>query len=369
MRSFFHTGESSIIDRAFPVPIFLDMPVAGLDISESVIRYIEFGGKGGKRFVKNFGEQRLPKGAIEGGYINQPEEVIKALIAIRRKTGVYFVNVSLPEEKAYLFKAEMPRLEGQELRDAIAFRIEENVPVASKDAIFDFSVLREKEKKSEHIDVIVSVIPSKVSETYASVVKNAGLMPRSFEIVSQAVARAAAPRADDEGSYLIMNFGETKTGLAIVSHGIVFFTSTISLGSSVLDEMVASTYSISSQKVPELKAEITSSGKQDMKSFLSVMESENVIPLKEEIAKLALYWKTHGVKFLGKPTTVDKIILCGKDMALPAVDEYFSTSTGIKAEIANVWHNIFSFDDYIPPISYREGLDYAGAIGLAVSYV
>jgi type IV pilus assembly protein PilM len=343
------------------------MPVAGLDIGENVIRYIEFGGRNDIKFVKKFGERRLPKGAIEAGYINQPEEVIKALTDIKKEADLHFVNVSLPEEKAYVFKLEMPPIGGAELRDAIGFHIEENVPVSAKDSIYDYAILSDNKKKSDHMDVIVSVIPSKVSETYANVVKAAGLMPRNFEILSQAIARAATPGGVSDSSYLILNFNESKTGLAIVHKGIVFFTSTIPIGSSAVDAMIAETYGIPITKVPDLKGEIISSGKQDMKSFLAVMESETVIPLKEEIAKLATYWKTHGVHIVGEQTKVDKLILCGKDMALPPMDEYLRTSTGINAEVANVWHNIFAFDDYIPTISYRDSLDFAGAVGLAIA--
>jgi Tfp pilus assembly PilM family ATPase len=363
-RPFFHSGNS-IVDWAFPVPEFLRMPAAGLDIGENAIRYIEFGNKKGE-FIKRFGERRLSPGVIVGGYIHKPAEVVRLLSEIRKDTGLTFVNVSLPEEKAYLFKAELPKLSGAELRDAVGYRIEENVPISAKDSIFDYAVLAEEKKKSEHIDVLVSVIPSKVSATYASVVKEAGFMPLSFEIISQAVTRAAVPK-DDSGSYLILNFGENKTGLAIVSRGVVFFTSTIAIGSASIDSMIAEIYGISSEKVSELKSEIISSGKQDMKSFLAVMESDSVLPLKEEIAKLSLYWKTHGPRILGRATKVEKIILCGKDMALPPLDEYLHTSTGINAEVSNVWRNVFTFDDYIPPISFRDSLDFAGAIGLAIS--
>ena len=201
-RPFFHSG-TSIVDKAFPIPAFLRMGVSGLDISENFVRFIEFGGTVSNRFVKKFGERVIPKGAIVGGYIHRLEDVIRVLSDIRKETGITFVNVSLPEEKAYLFKVEMPKLGGQELRDAVGFRIEENVPVSAKDSIFDFAVLGNDKKKSEHVDVVVSVIPSKVSETYASVVKAAGFIPVSFEIISQAVSRAVAPKEEKDASYIV----------------------------------------------------------------------------------------------------------------------------------------------------------------------
>ena len=102
-----------------------------------------------------------------------------------------------------------------------------------------------------------------------------------------------------------------------------------------------------------------------MKIFLEIMKTTD--PLREEIKKLSVYWRAQSVKVLHKPSNLDKIILCGRDTAIPSVNEYVQATTGIKVETANVWRNVFSFENYIPPISRVESLDYAAAIGLALS--
>jgi hypothetical protein len=48
------------------------------------------------------------------------------------------------------------------------------------------------------------------------------------------------------------------------------------------------------------------------------------------------------------------------------VDEYVYGITGIRTEVADVWQNVFSFDDYIPPINKTDSLDFVVAIGLAI---
>lgn len=339
------------------------MTASGVDISDTAIRFINFGIKKGKRFVKSYGEKLLPIGTMSGGYINNSDTIIKILSDIKRETGISFANVSLPEEKAYLFKMQVPKLPDIELRDAVGFRLEENVPISAKEAIYDFTILSGDKKDTSHYDVIVSVIPLKVSEAYSRVFKQAGITPLTFEISSQAISRAVvSPKLP--GSYLIINLGDTKTGLAIVNQGIVFFTSTVPVGGEALDRVIAKAFNTPIRNVPDIKSDIMVNGKQDMKLFLEVMDAAG--PLKEEVMKLSAYWKTHSVSVLHAPSGIDKIILCGKDTALPSVDEYVCAATGIKTEIANVWQNIFSFDDYIPPISYEKSLDYAAAIGLAM---
>lgn len=339
------------------------MDATGIDISDTAIHYISFEKKSGNMVIKSYGKKPLPFGAVSGGYINNPNAVSKVLSDIKKETGIEFVNASLPEEKCYLFKIQVPKLPNLELRDAIGFRLEENVPISAAEAIYDFTILPTDKKDTSHFDVMVSVIPSKVSEAYASVFKSVGITPLTFEINSQAVSRSVV-LPDSEGSHLVFNLGDTKTGLAIVYKGIVFFTSTIPVGVEAINRAIAKVFNVPIGSVPDIKSDIISSGKQDMKLFLEVMETTK--PIKEEMMKLVSYWKTHSVNVLHFPSGVDKIILCGKDTALPAVNEYIYAEIGVKAEIANVWQNVFSFEDYLPPISFNESLDYASAIGSAM---
>ncbi len=358
---------AGFFSRAFPVPKFLRMDSIGIDISDTSVRYLRFGRerKNGLS-VKDFGSKKLPPGTIFGGQINKIEVLVSVLSEIRKETGVPFAKISLPEERAYLFKTEMPKMPDREIYDAIGFRIEENVPVSAKEAIYDYSVIDRgnQSEKSDHFDILVSVIPSKVSESYSESVKKAGFMPISFEIISQAVGRAVVP-ADSARSHLVINVGDTKTGLFIINQGLVFFTSTVPFGSSLVDEEIARHFGAPIESVGEIRREIITSGRQDMKTFFEVMESAAL--LKEELQKMIVYWKTHGINMLKGLAQIEKIILCGSETAMPAVDEYVEAITGIKTEVANVWGNIFSFEEYIPPISRVESLDYAGAIGLAMN--
>lgn len=347
--------------NVFPVPNLLKMKKVGIDISDTSIRYIELEESKNGKYVKNFGEIKLPTGTITSGYINKSDEVVKALSEIKKQTKSVFARVSLPEEKAYFFNTQMPNMEERELREAVGFRIEENVPLSAKDSIYDYTIIP-SHSDTEHINVIVSVVPSKVSETYAEVIRRAGFLPTAFEISSQAIGRAIASHSDE--SHLVVNFTENKTTLSIINKGTVLFTSTIPIGSTSLNEEIMNKFSIPLEKVQEIKSEAIISGKQDMDLFIEMMNKMKI--LQEELIKFITYWRTHSINIIQRQSTINKIILCGRDMMLPAIDEYVYGITGIKTEVANVWQNVFSFEDYIPPINKTDSLDFVVAIGLAI---
>jgi Tfp pilus assembly PilM family ATPase len=352
------------LDEVFPPPKYLTMPSLSIDLSDSFARYIVFEKKNNYSVIKYFGAEKIPAGLITGGIINDKKAISEILSRIRVKTGLDFVNMTLPEERAYLFKMQIPKVKDSEMREAISFRIEENVPVPAKEAVFDYKIINRNDNLSDHADVVVSLVPEKLSSTYSEVAVNAGLMPLKFEIVTQAIAKAVTP-LNDTRVFLIMNFTENKTSFSIVSDKNVFFSSTVPYGSLATDAIIAKKFKIDISEVDKIKSQILGSGKQNMSLFMEIMNELD--PLKEEIAKLSVYWKTHSMALAGISEPIDKIILCGKDTVLPAVDEYISGVSNIKTEVANVWQNFFSLEEYIPLINYKDSLDYAAVVGVSIN--
>lgn len=349
----------------FPPPRFLEMPAVGLNISDDAVSALELVRHRNAYAVGRFGRKPLPKRSIAGGYVNDKDAVIGELRKLKSELRLDFVNASFSEEKAYLFKAKIPRVLHKEIRAALEFKLEENVPIPVQEAIFDYTIISESGRGSgDHFDVGVTVLPRKVVETYTEILDAADLSPLSFEIEAQAVARAVIP-SGDKGTYLLVNFGESKTGLFIVSGGVVHFTSTVAIGGTHITEAIAKFLSVSVEEAARIKhAETALADKKNMNLFLSLMNALSA--LKDEINKLSMYWRTHTSDGGETEPKITKMILCGRDAALPGFADYLSPALQSGVEVGNVWSNTFSLNEYIPPIQLGESLDYAAAVGLAL---
>ena len=342
------------------------MPAIGLDISDSAVTALELVRRKGSFAVGRYGRRALPQGSILGGYVHDQAAVVAELCKLRDELALDFVNASLSEEKAYLFKANIPRVKRKEMREVIEFKLEENVPIPASDAIFDYTLISEAGHEApDHLDVGVTVLPKKVVETYAELLAAADLMPLSFETEAQAIARALVARGD-RGTYLIVNFGESKTGLFIVSEEVVHFTSTVAIGGAHITEAIGKSLSISKEEAKALKTNHEAfKDRKGTELFPSLLNTLSV--LKDEVSKLSIYWRTHKdpAGELGKK--IQRILLCGRDSSLVGFADYLSLALQTPAHVGNVWCNAFSFEEYIPPLSRDESLDYAAAIGLAMS--
>lgn len=335
------------------------MPAIGVDISDEAVRFIEFAEKRQGFDLKRHGEKKLPDGAIMSGYINNPQLVSDTLKELKKDQKFSFVVPSLPEEKVYLFKTDVESVDPEEIVESIELKMEENVPVAPHDAVFDYDIIAKDETLNKS-SVSVSVVPLKVVETYLKVFTDAGLTPVSFDIEGRALARALVSN-HDQGSYLIVNFTENKTGLTVVSNNIVRFTSTVTVGGNAVTNALAKALSIDPLEAKKLKLDVgitnTKGNEKGAEAALDVLTQ-----IKDEINKVLVYWHTHS----DKSKRIDKIILCGHNSMIRGFDSYLSISLKTKALIANVWTNVFSFDSTIPKIEVSESLDYAVAIGLTL---
>jgi type IV pilus assembly protein PilM len=349
----------------FPPPRFLEMPFAGVDVSEDAIRVVQFTRKNGINELKYYGSHALPPGIIKNGEIVDSSELKHHLTEVRLKFGFHFARLSLPEEKAYIFRTAIAPTESTNIRDSIEFQLEENVPLSLSEAIFDYSIIEHKGKDaSRHLDAVVVVVPRQYVLDYTDIIRAAGIFPLSLQIVPTAIASSVV-RRHEETNTMIIHFYEHKTAITIISAGVVQFTSTVGIGGNSFTTSIEKHFGVSTEEAERIKTgESFVPNKERIELFYSLMNT--VSALKDEIQRLFVYWQTFKGRADELGGNIGRIVLCGKEAMILGIDEYLSISLKVPVEVGNFWQNAFSFEEYIPPMSKRESLHYAAAIGLAL---
>ncbi len=349
--------------RYFPAPRFLEMPCVGIDISTMTMRFIET--HYNKTFFKvgKFAEENLttPFSLSEGNH----EEVKTILKKWKKEFHLEYIEASIPEEKAYLFKTTIEFTDDESMRNTIELSLEENVPLAGNECIFDYIIIDDKlSEESNHVNVVVTVLPRQVVESYIALFRECDLVPLSFLIEAQAISKALIKK-DDPNVYFIVNISDTRTGLFVVNHGSVQFTSTLSIGSNDFTAALMKQFSITAPEAEELKKTKGFTRSTDNEGVLSALISTASV-FREEIEKVFIYWHTLKDKKGNSEVPINKIVLCGKDSLILGFKEYLSQNIKVTTEVGNVWTNVATFDEYIPPIAQAEALNFAAAIGLSL---
>jgi len=260
----------------------------------------------------------------------------------------------------YLFTLSLPKSNEEDLRDIILLQIEEHIPLKAIDTVFEYDIIS---SSSTNVLVEVSAIATSTIEGYLSAFRSAGLSDLSFELEAQAIDRAVVPVLDKE-PIMIVDFGDTRTGVSIVHDGKVFFTTTLDMGGINLTNMIAKNFSLSFEKAEEMKRSYGLDGISNIEDIFPIILN-GISVLRDELNKQYQYWKNHdncGIKH----DEISRIVLCGGDANLTGLSDYLEASMNIKVSHANAWVNISNMEISVPSMSFEESLGYATVLGLAL---
>lgn len=355
------------ISSFVPPPSYMRMAATGVDISDSSLKYIKL--QPNHRFgshleVSYWGDLDIPSGVVQRGVVNDISSLAKVLRELKDRTGVDMVRVSLPEERAYIFETEIKRgTPLAQIHSLLEFRLEENVPLSPREAVFDYHIINEA-CDSNTIRVSVTTYARETITNYYEACRQAEIKPLAFEVEAQAIARAGIV-AGDERTFVIVDFGQTRTGIGVVHHGVLMYTSTIDIGGRDLSETMRRQLG----DVPE--AELTKL--KNTAGLIKQTEEDTVyqalLPtmstVVDEVRTRVEYWNSREKH---RPErALEGIILCGGSVNMKGLPEYMTEMIGIPAYRADVWQNVFSTKQTVPDISRRYSFGYATAIGLALA--
>jgi len=356
----------SFVQKMFPPPMFMSFPCVGVDISDTSLKYIQFeraGSQSPSLRIRQWGDIEIPAGVVERGNVYDVEKLGQSLSEMKKRTGAQYVRVSLPEERAYLFETTVDSaVPEKDIRGILDFRLEENVPLSPRDAYFDYSIIGEDvENKARR--VVVAVYAQTTINSYYEACTHAGVIPLSFEIEAQAIARATVPHNGD-GTYMIVDFGKTRMGLGIVHNETLIYTSTIEIaGSQMSHDMRAVLGDLTESELTKIKNTKGLLATEDNKEIAEILKkyAKNIA---DELSIRMHYWDTRGID--KEDRSIKKVIICGGSANLFGLPEFLTSTLGVPTERAQVWVNSFPLNEYVPEISRRYSYGYATAVGLAL---
>ena len=356
---------TNILTRWFPLPKTLLPPAAGVDISDTAIKWIVLEPfLAGKR-VRCFGQELLPDGTVVNGIVKDVSAFASALGEMKKKMGgIQCAHAALPEEAAYIFSMHVPENSSRgQILSMIEFELEGRVPIAPSAALYDFDIITKHDGTGDEIGVVV--FPRDLAASYAEAFTLAKVNLLSLEVEANSIARAISS-GNAEPITLLVDFGRLRTAFAVLKNGKPIFTSTVEVGGETIDRAIAEKLSLAPEDVTTFKNEqgfLADGGK----GSLGVEAiSGTISALADEVARHYQYWDTRRNERGERVTPVERVFLVGGSANLKGLADYIAARVQAACTRPNVWQNVCSFDDYIPPIDRRESLQYVTAIGLAL---
>jgi len=359
----------SVLSDILPPPSYTTLPSVGVDISDTSLKYVSFKPTlrhHKAKILRAWGDIEIPANSLDRGEVKNAKQLTDTLKEFKTRTGADFIRVSLPEERAYIFETELKHnVPEKEIISLLEFRLEENVPIPARDTIFDYELIPREGAKQSTVHVVVAAYQRDTIMQYYEACLAADLTPISFEVEAQAMGRSVIP-SDFTDTVMLIDFGKTRTGVGIIKHGVLLYTSTIDMGGGLLSEVLRRTLGAN-----VAEAELTTikntqgliKGVEDTRVYDSLIPTISVI--KDEIAARMQYWHTKEGNRVAE-RRIKQVVLCGGSANLKGLPEYLTEALGVTCRRGNVWENAFQTDLYVPAIEKNYSYGYATAIGLAL---
>lgn len=351
----------------------LNPEIFGMDVSDLSLKVVKLKKKRSGFALVSFNEIPIKPGVIKGGVIQDQEALIDMIklgynTVKGKKLGTKYVIVSLPEEKSFLQMIQMPKMTEEELKSAVPFEAENYIPLTIDKVYLDFQVVDSYENTSDHLHLLINVMPKSIIDSYVFCFKKAGLIPCILEFESQAITRALLKNGVSALPIIFIDFGQAKSIFIIFSRNSIQFTSSITISSEQLTHAISDKLDISFNKAEELKTKygLTSKGSKNYDITKSVNPILN--DLVSQIKKYIIFYNDYISREYALPEVkIAKIILCGGGANLKKLADFLYKGLDIPTEVGNPFINILPQKNKSAHIiPDQKILSYTTALGLAL---
>jgi len=340
----------------------------GLDISEFKVRFIQFHTRGSKKIkVNSFGEVTTPPGLISAGIVKNENKVailIKKLISKPKfgKVDTRYVNTSLPEKRTFLKTFEIPNVPDNELKGAVSWGIEQNIPVAIDNMYFDWQIIdSSSNNKKKKIKVLAVAAPRNIADSYTRIIKKANLIPICLENESIPIARCLIDQKQKtKSSLLITDIGKSRTSLIIYSDNNVQFTSSIEIGGYEMTEAVAKIMKLNIEDAEKAKIIYGLDKKKARGTIRKVLE-----PIINRLASRIKENIDYFNNYVSAESKINTILLTGSVSQTLGLTKFLQENLKLNVLLGDPWTNLTSLKTKQPAWK-NIFFSFSTAIGLAL---
>jgi type IV pilus assembly protein PilM len=232
----------------------------GVDVGSSAVRVAEVA-VGDIPVIVRAAQVPLAPGVVESGEVRRPEAVAEALRKVWAKSGVKSkqVHLGVGNQRVVVREIALPWLPEKELRDTLAFQVQEFIPTASDEVVLDFDPLGELDRGGRRMVRILLVAAHKgMVDALVEAALAAELDPQDIDLTPFAVIRAVGTGddgldLDSSGDEAIIDIGAQVTSICVHDRGVTRFVRMLPSGGRDITIALASGLGVDDDVAERLK--------------------------------------------------------------------------------------------------------------------
>lgn len=331
----------------------------GLDIGTNAIRVVQLAATSGGYNLVHYGYAPVDAKITASDSSESRKRLGEVIMTAVGQSGIKASNVAigLPSSKTFTTIIDVPKVSEQELRATMKYQVDQYIPMAIDEAKVDWALLGDSLKSPNQYEVLLSSTAKAYAEERLELVESLGFNVIAEEPDPIAMVRSLTPAGSNDVR-LILDMGENSTDLAVIYGDAPRLVRTIPTGIGSLVRAAVQNLNVQDTQARQfiLKFGLAPDrlDGQVLKAIDSVLDNFTA-----EIIKSVKFFQTRYPNL-----NIGGIYLSGFGAAIPQLDAYTASKTGIPSAIADPWQRVsMSPDDkqQLAPVAS----EFATVVGLA----
>lgn len=307
----------------------------GLDIGTNAIRAIQLSKSGQGWNLVHYGYAPVDSKISTSDSPEAKRRLGEAIMTAVGQAGIKTQNVAvgLPSSKTFTTIIDVPKVSDQELRASMKYQIDQYIPMAIDDAKVDWALLGDSLRSQGQYEVLLTSVAKVYAEDRLEFVEGLGFNVIAEEPDPIAMVRSLIP-AGTQDARLILDMGENSTDLAVTYGDSPRLVRTVPTGLHSLVRAAVQNLNVQDTQARQfiLKFGLAPDrlDGQVLRAIDSVLDNFSA-----ELVKSIKFFQT---RYPNLP--VSGILLSGFAAAIPQMDNYIATKTGVPTAIANPWQRV-----------------------------
>ncbi len=346
----------------------------GVDIGTSSIKLVELKKMNGRAVLGTYSTLALgPYANLDvGATTNLSSDLLAKAIGDALKEGSISTReaaLSIPSSASLVFLLEIPAtITERDLPNIVPTEARKFIPVPISEVTLDYWVIPHRQEgfyedersKAEILpaksEVLTAAIHNDTLSKYRDLTKISGLNCDVFEI--EVFSSIRSTFAHELSAVLLVDFGASKTKLAVVEYGIVRSFHIVNKGSFDITSNIANSLAVSFAKAEDMKRDIGIVGNGNNRAASDVAKLVVDYILSETQTVIQAFERKYE-----KP--ISKVILTGAGSLLPGFREHASDVFRTEVVYGNPFDKV-QVPEFVAKVLAETGPEFAVALGLAL---
>lgn len=330
-----------------------------LDIGTSALRVVEVTGAPKNRTLAHYGYLPIDSATSSSSSQESQMKLGEAIKQVVAQAGIKETNVviGMPSSKTFTTVIDVSSSSESELKSMMPYQMEQHIPMAIDDAKVDWALLGPSLRKQNQQEVLITSVAKEYSERRLEFIESLGFNVVAAEPDPIAMVRSLVLEGND-APQLLLNMGNQSTDIVVVYQGLPRLVRNIPTGLTSLVSVTAQSLGVQPDQAQQyiLKFGLAQDKLDGQVVQALGMTLENYT---SEITKSITFFQN---SYANAP--VQNVVLAGYAGAVPYLDGYVASTTGIQTSLGDPWSGILVQKEYQDQLSAISN-EFATVVGLA----